>query len=173
MVICRVIVFLMTESGLVTSVTLFDLTIWVEPFTWSVCQFVVERAVWRPSGWTELVMNRDIVLWSAVSVRWHCDGSCWLNMKGQNLDLEAEETSSWKRHGLFTRLHSSTWRKKWTLSLSPLWRPENSQKLTRFTSQDKYYLQYIYIYIYIYIFQNKCHCTCTSLCKYWAPANKT
>jgi hypothetical protein len=76
-------------------------------FCWSLCQFVVERAVWCPLGWIGLVMNRDIVMWSAVSVRWYCDGSCWLNIKGQIFDPEAEGSNSSKLHGLFTRLHST------------------------------------------------------------------
>jgi len=62
-------------------------------FCSSVCKFLLEHAVWRPPGLTGLVMNRDVTLWCRVSVRWHRDESCWLNLKGQSLDPEDEGTT--------------------------------------------------------------------------------
>jgi len=145
-------------------------------FCWSVCKFLLEHVVWCPSGWTGLLMKSDVTLWCAVGVCWHCDGSCWLNMKGpESWPWRWRHHSFSKSQELFTRWHSITCRKTWILTLSHLWRLEISQMLTHFTSQGKYDSPYVYIYIYdwpyiyIYIFLYKCHCTCTSLCNWSAP----
>jgi len=62
-------------------------------FCSSVCKFLLEHAVWSPSGWNRLVKNRDVTLLCGMSVPWHCDGSCWLHLRGQSLDPVGECTT--------------------------------------------------------------------------------
>lgn len=56
-------------------------------FCSSVCKFLIEHALWCPTGWTDWLWT-ETCHWCVVSVRWHCDGSCWDNLKGQSLDPE-------------------------------------------------------------------------------------
>ena len=193
MVIHRVIVLLMTVRA-----GHFSNIIWSKDvggtFCWSVCKFLAERAVWRPSGWTGLVMNRDVRLWYGVSVCWHCDGSSecpltlwWIMWVFVDTVMDHVSVrwhcdgSCWlnlKGQSLDPEDEGTTIFQN-TMHCSPHDTVSHAVRLepsvcnlvmTQNLTNVDFFHQSRQIQLAIYcIFLNKCHCTCTRPCNCSVP----